>query len=111
MPYTKTNLRKDVLLELRVLPEGQEPSAQQAVDMDRKIDQSQAELLVLSVAHWELTDIPDEVQQPLIEYVAARAAFSFSATAPVNEEVALAKLRRVTSGAPVLGEPVQAEYF
>lgn len=112
MAYAKADLRNDVAYELGVVAIGIAPSAEDAARIDGKIDSSQAELLEKEVAYWDIADIPDEIRQPFIEFVAARAASQFPASRiRVTEADALAKLQSLTAKPAHNGEPVKAIYY
>jgi hypothetical protein len=71
---TKADLRNAVLRFLSVLPEGQSASAHQTTVVETAIDREQAYLETEGIAWWETSAIPNEVMNPLREYIAAIVA-------------------------------------
>ncbi len=112
----KADLRNRALRHLGLLAIGQSAPADQAAIVDDAIDEIHEELVNSGHAHWDISDIPQEVVRPLVKIVAAEVGGSVGVSeqrmVAYKAERKAAEMRlykQVASAVP--DEPIKAEYF
>lgn len=74
---TRAELIRQVLENLKVIDAINEPSAEDAVAVGRRLDQETARLAEIGLVWWAVDDIPASVAQALSDLVAERSANTF----------------------------------
>lgn len=110
---TKADLRRMVLLELKVIAHvTQAPSQTQADTCDLWIDGARAMLLEGGLCWWDANDIPASVTIPLSKYIAALSCGAFGKDGKGHEAkefTARAQIAALKSSAET--ETVRATYY
>ena len=92
---TKAEVREKVLRKLRVLAEGESPSAQVQTDTDAAIDEMHAFLAAKNAITWDADeDIPTAAVRPFVSVVASELADEFEV-----DEMRYNRVRGEASGA------------
>lgn len=113
---TKVDLRNKILKELGVLPVGQVASAEDAVDVEAKIDEIHAEYTESGIASWDIDSTPDNVVDPYVKIIAhyLSATFSVSQAKAAKLERNFADARRrlyQQTSFKNVAEPTKAVYY
>ena len=110
---SKTDLRRMVLLELKVIAHvTQAPSQTQAQTCDLWIDAGRAMLLEAGLCWWDEDDIPQSVMIPVSKYIASQCCGAFGKDGKgheAKEPLALVKLAELKPSAH--RETTRADYF
>lgn len=115
--YTRVNLRDAVMHDLGVLDANEAPAAEDAVLVDRKVQQALELLADEGLIPFDLdgNEIPARYMGPLVAYIAPTVAPAFGLADRMQMLMALSaegmkSLRRLKAK-PYFGTPAQAVYF
>jgi hypothetical protein len=104
---TRAEAIRQALENLRVLDAADEPSAEDAAVVGRRLDQERARLTEKGLVWWDADAIPDSVAGAFCDLVAARSSPVFNK--PYDASGAEAVIAAAKSSAQ--REPVRAQYF
>lgn len=117
MQNTANDLARDVGLELRIIDPTEDLNAEQLTKLTTRSRRIHASLVRRKACYWDYDDIPDEVYEELVLYLAACSGPLFG-KAVLDEGLDAARTKRARFGAlmavasqPYTGSVLSTEYI
>lgn len=104
---TRTDLIRQVLLNLKIIDPLSNPSAEDAADAGRALDQRTAWLKERGLVWWDADDVPDAVARPLAQIAAEDCSDWFGR--PYVAPKAISQIAALKSSED--REPARATYY